>query len=99
MGEVGGRGRIRTIQNALNHRARRLGLSAFIIGAAIYTNRYTKSVGDFLAANRCAGRYLLCISSGMAGLGAISIVAFFEMYYAAGFTAVWWSMMLARSVV
>ena len=71
------------------------GLLVFIVGAAIYTNRYMKSVADFLAANRCAGRYLLCISSGIAGLGAISVVAMFEMYYAAGFTATWWGLMMA----
>ena len=71
------------------------GLLAFIVGAAIYTNRYTRSVADFLAANRSAGRYLLCISSGIAGLGAVSVVAMFEMYYAAGFTATWWGLMMA----
>ena len=70
-------------------------LLAFIVGAAIYTNRYTRSVADFLAANRSAGRYLLCISSGIAGLGAVSVVAMFEMYYAAGFTATWWGLMMA----
>jgi SSS family solute:Na+ symporter len=65
-----------------------------IIGAAIYTKRYTESVSDFLAANRCARRYLLCISGGMAGWGAISIIAMFEMYYSAGFTANWWALMM-----
>ena len=54
--------------------------------AAVYTRRYTHSVADFLAANRTAGRYLLCISDGMAGLGAITIVMLFEMYYEAGFS-------------
>lgn len=71
------------------------GLLAFIVAAAFYTNRYTKSVADFLAANRCAGRYLLSISSGIAGLGAISVVAMFEQYYTAGFTAAWWLLMIA----
>ncbi len=70
------------------------GLLLFIVGSAIYTNRYTRSVADFLAANRSAGRYLLCIASGIAGLGAISVVAFFEMYYEAGFTAIWWKDMM-----
>ena len=65
-----------------------------IIFAAIYTKKYTSSVSDFLAANRCARRYLLCISGGMAGLGAISVIAMFEMYYSAGFTATWWGLMM-----
>jgi SSS family solute:Na+ symporter len=64
-----------------------------IVGVAIITNKYTESVSDFLAANRCANRYLLCISGGMSGLGAISIIAIFEMYYSAGFTAAWWALM------
>ena len=71
-----------------------IALLAVIVTTAVMTRKYTQSVADFLAANRCAGRYLLCISSGMAGLGAISVVAFFEMFYAAGFTADWWMLML-----
>ena len=71
-----------------------LGLLVVIVGAAISTKKYTQSIADFLAASRCAGRYLLCISQGMAGLGAISIVAFFEMYYSAGFSADWWFLMM-----
>ena len=66
------------------------GLLVFIVASGIYTNRYARSVADFLAANRSAGRYLLCIAIGMANMGAVSVVAFFEMYYEAGFTAVWW---------
>ena len=65
-----------------------------IVGAAVYTKKYTESVSDFLAANRCARRYLLCVSGGMANLGAISIIAMFEMYYSAGFTATWWALMM-----
>ena len=58
-----------------------------------YTKRYTNNVSDFLAGNRCAGRYLLTISQGMAGMGAISMVAIYEKFYAAGFGAGWWGMM------
>src|SRR5258707_12691944 len=32
---------------------------AVVFGFAVYTNRYVKSVADFLSAGRCAGRYLL----------------------------------------
>ena len=35
-----------------------------------------KSVTDFLSAGRTAGRYLIAVSSGIAGLGAISVVMF-----------------------
>ena len=71
-----------------------LGMLVFIFAVAISTKKYTQSVADFLAANRCAGRYLLCIAEGMSGLGAISIVAYFELYYEAGFTGSWWGMVL-----
>ncbi len=57
-------------------------------------SKLTRSVADFLAANRMAGRYLLCIGQGATGLGAISIVAMFEKYYQAGFAAYWWAQML-----
>lgn len=72
-----------------------LGLLIFIVGLAVYTKRYTQSVADFLAANRCAGRYLVCISEGIASVCAISVVAYFEMYYAGGFTVAWWELMMA----
>ncbi|MGZ0655408.1 sodium:solute symporter family protein [Coraliomargarita sp. W4R53] len=68
---------------------------AVVIGAAIYTRRYTRSVADFLSANRCAGRYLLTLASGMSGLGAITIVAQWEQVYQAGFSAGFWGQMMA----
>jgi SSS family solute:Na+ symporter len=71
-----------------------LGLLVGITVAGVATRKCIQSVADFLAANRCAGRYLLCISQGTAGLGSISIIAFFEMYYKAGFTADWWMLMM-----
>ncbi|MHB9071510.1 MAG: sodium:solute symporter family protein [Sedimentisphaerales bacterium] len=61
---------------------------------SILTKRYVFSVSDFLAANRCAGRYLLATAEGVAGLGLITIIAYWEMYYNAGFTAGWWSAIL-----
>ncbi|WFB36231.1 sodium:solute symporter [Kiritimatiellota bacterium B12222] len=68
---------------------------AIVVGAAIYTRRYTRSVADFLSANRCAGRYLLTVASGMSGLGAITIVAQWEQVYQAGFSAGFWGQMMA----
>ena len=67
-----------------------VGLLIVLTTAAILTNRYTKSVADFLAANRCAGRYILSITQGMAGTGAITIIACFQMFYNSGFTGAWW---------
>ena len=68
------------------------GMLAVLLAAALYTRRFTRNVADFLAANRCAGRYLLAVSSGMAAVGAITIIAFFENVYSAGLTNTWWAM-------
>jgi solute:Na+ symporter, SSS family len=70
-----------------------------IIAVATYTRAYVKSVADFLAAGRCAGRYLLTVSAGMASLGAISIVANFQMYYQSGFSSAFWSIMFLPTSV
>ncbi|AHF91723.1 sodium:solute symporter [Opitutaceae bacterium TAV5] len=66
-----------------------------LAGVALWIRRYTRSVSDFLAANRCAGRYLLTLSEGIAAFGVTSIIANFEKFYQAGFAAYWWGMMLA----
>ena len=69
-------------------------LIVFLTLLANYTRRYTRSVADFLAANRCAGRYLLAVAGHMSSMGAISFMAWYEMYYNGGFTAAWWQMMM-----
>ncbi len=70
-----------------------IGVVSFFIGMAWFTNRFTRSVADFMAANRCAGRYVLAVGYGISSLGAITVIAEFQKYYKAGFTAVWWSFM------
>lgn len=60
--------------------------------AAFSAKRHTTNVADFLSANRCAERYLLSVSEGIAGIGVITIVAMFEAYYAAGFSFAWWGL-------
>ena len=68
---------------------------AFFIVLAYSTKKYTQSTSDFLAANRLAGRYLLCMADGVAGLGAVSIIARFQMVYEAGFAPNWWEQLQA----
>ena len=67
-----------------------------VLGGMIYSVSFTKglmkSVTDFLSAGRTAGRYVISVSSGIAGLGAISIVMFLEMGYIAGFSLSWWGL-------
>lgn len=67
-------------------------LLAGLIFVITGTKRYMQGVADFLAAGRCGGRYLLCISEGIAGLGAITLVAFWEQYKQTGFNGIWWSL-------
>lgn len=66
------------------------GLIAILTFAALSTRRYTKSVSAFLAAERCGGRYLLSVANGIAQVGVITLVSYFEQGYEAGFTAKWW---------
>ena len=58
-----------------------------------------RGVADFLAAGRTAGRYIVCVSSGLAGLGAITVVANLEMNLLAGFSMAWWGMSMGIVVL
>lgn len=71
-------------------------LSLVVIGyIAFVTQKHVKSVADFLSAGRVAGRYVLCVSSGEAGLGLISLVAVFESMYQSGFAYGFWGALSA----
>ena len=48
--------------------------------AALTTRRHAKTVTGFLAAERCAGRYLITVAYGMAQVGVISLVWFWQQY-------------------
>lgn len=63
---------------------------ALITLVALKTRRYTRSVADFMAANRCAGRYLVATAQGEASYGAANVIAQFELFFLAGFTYAWW---------
>ena len=49
-----------------------------------------KSVADFLAAGRCAGRYLLATSAGEAAAGVVLLVTALEMFQRTGFSLQFW---------
>ncbi len=59
------------------------------------SKKLVRSVADYLSAGRSAGRYLLTVSHGMAYVGAITIIAQWEMNYIAGFTLRWWEFTMA----
>src|SRR5947209_6574908 len=63
---------------------------AVVCVVAVYTNRYVKSVADFLSAGRCAGRYLLANAKGESESGLSSSISTFEMILASGFVISFW---------
>lgn len=65
-----------------------------IIGLAVYTQRFVRSVADFMAGGRHAGRYLLSTASSEKLAGAALFVATFEQFSKAGFTIGWWGQIL-----
>lgn len=62
-----------------------------VLIAGLYARQYVKSVADFMAANRSAGRYLLCISGNELQTGAVVFVASFEIFTHGGFAYSWWT--------
>lgn len=62
-----------------------------VLTIGLRTRRYVTGVADFLTAGRVAGRYVVSVASGEAGMGLISLVAIFEMYYNSGFAFQFWS--------
>lgn len=63
---------------------------AAVFAFALYMSRYLKSVADFMAGGRCAGRYLLANARSELGAGAAVFVAMWEYTAKAGFTFQWW---------
>ncbi|MFM7051027.1 MAG: sodium:solute symporter [Planctomycetota bacterium] len=67
-------------------------LFATLVAFALRTRRYSNSVSGFLSANRCAGRYLVCVAYNMAQVGIITLVWYFQQYYDSGYTSIWWGL-------
>ncbi|MCP4250769.1 MAG: sodium:proline symporter [bacterium] len=62
-----------------------------VLAVAWYTRRHVQCVSDFMTGGRIAGRYLVAVSDGIATMGLITIVAFFEFFYRSGFAVNYWS--------
>ena len=62
----------------------------FIVGCAVFTRRYVKSVADYVAAGRAAGRYLICNAKGEAGSGVANSLSKFQLLFVSGFVLSWW---------
>jgi len=76
-----------------------IGLLVVLLGGALSTRRYTKSVAAFLAAQRCGGRYLLSVAMSMAMMGVISLVGYLEQYHDVAYNAIWWGFMEGPMII
>ena len=61
-----------------------------VAAAALYARRYLKSVADYMAGGRCAGRYMLCAAKGEMASGAVVFVSLWEVFSHSGFALTWW---------
>jgi Na+/proline symporter len=65
-----------------------------VLAIGLKSQRYVKSVSDFLTAGRVAGRYVVSVASGEAGMGLISLVAVYEAMYKSGFAYHFWQQLV-----
>ena len=61
-----------------------------VFAVALVMRRYLRSVADFLAAGRCAGRYLICTASAEIGAGISGLVVGLEVFSKTGFSLDLW---------
>ena len=61
-----------------------------VLGFAVYTRRYVRSVADFLSGGRCAGRYLLANARGESDAGLSNTLSKFEIVMVSGFVLNFW---------
>ncbi|MBO7741985.1 MAG: hypothetical protein J6S21_05470, partial [Victivallales bacterium] len=64
---------------------------SLILIMAVRSGRYVRGVADFLAAGRCAGRYVMCVGDLTAGLSVITLVAMVEANYQVGCALSFWN--------
>ncbi len=70
-----------------------------MVYGVVFSKKFMKSVADFLAAGRTAGRYIISVAMGMAMLGAISVVGEFQLFYKSGFCMKWWELTMAMAIL
>ena len=67
----------------------------FVIGMAFYSRKYIRDVVDYLAAGRVCGRYVIAVAGMESALGLITLVAYSETVYKAGFAYGFWGSITA----
>ena len=78
-----------------------IGLFVLLTSMSFFLKRFAKGVAGFLVAGRNVGRYLGLETDSMAGLGAITILAMWQMNYKSGFVGQFWYLLtpIAATVV
>ena len=65
-----------------------------VFGIAFYSRRYVRSVADFLAAGRVAGRYVISVGDMSAALSVITVISLVESQYQSGLGITFWNNLL-----
>jgi len=63
---------------------------AIVLWVSIYLRQYMKSVADFLAANRCAGRYLIAIAGAEGSASVMTMIVALELFSKVGWSLTFW---------
>lgn len=61
-----------------------------VMAAALYMRQYMRGVADFLAASRCAGRYLICTATGETAASVMLMITMLEVFSKTGFSLRFW---------
>ena len=67
---------------------------AAVFFLAYYSKRYVRSVADFLAAGRVAGRYVIAVGDMTAALSVITVISLVESQYQSGLGITFWNNLL-----
>lgn len=71
---------------------------AVIAVFCFHSQKYIRSVADFLAAGRTGGRYLLSSANGMAGMGLITLAVAMQNFRHAGWAVSWWGQVITLAM-
>jgi Na+/proline symporter len=64
---------------------------ALVLFVSIYLRRYMRSVADFLAASRCAGRYLIATAGAETGASVMAMIVALETFSRVGWSLDFWN--------
>ena len=66
----------------------------FVMYMGFYSTKYIRGVSDYLAAGRCAGRYVISVGGVAQGLAVLTMIGYIESNYKTGFAIGFWNNIL-----